>query len=147
MQKPKPEEGLAEEWLAILEDGIDARKAKERAEEEERCERLHIKLEDDEQKKQKRKDREYREISEHLRALKMNKFDVCLPPSEDRWWDTEDYRIAEFRELYERVSDMTDWVDFSCYQSQKYARGMLHVTQTAFRFILDVTRGRRYKVM
>ena len=50
MQKPKPEEGLAEEWLAILEDGIDARKAKERAEEEERCERLHIKLEDDKQK-------------------------------------------------------------------------------------------------
>ena len=140
------EEGLAA-CLAMLEEGIDAREAKERAEEKERRERLRIKLEDDEQKEKKRKDRQYGEISEFLRALKMNKFDVCLSPSEARWWDTEDYRIAEFRELYERVSDMTDWVDFSCYQSQKYEKGMLHVTQTAFRFILDVTRGRRYKVM
>ena len=123
------------------------RRRKEQRGKKERCERLHIKLEDDKQKEKKRKDREYREIYEHLRAFKMNKFDVCLPPSEVRWWDTEDYRIAEFRELYERVTDQTEWVDFSCYQSQNYAKGMIHVTQTAFRFILDVTRSRRYKVM
>ena len=43
------EEGLAE-CLAMLEEGIDAREAKERAEEKERRERLRIKLEDDEQK-------------------------------------------------------------------------------------------------
>ena len=116
--------------------------------EEEGDEQLQIKIETVD--KQKRRERKERDISEYLQALKSGKFDVVeaiLKEETCQWWDTEAYCLAEEEHLYGRFQDMPSWVDFSCYESQEYAKGMEHVAQEAFRFILDKTQGKKkYKV-
>ena len=116
--------------------------------EEEGDEQLQIKIETVD--KQKRRERKERDIAEYLQAFKSGKFDVveAIPKEETcQWWDTEEYCLAEEEHLYGRFQDMPSWVDFSCYESQEYAKGMEHVAQEAFRFILDKTQGKkRYKV-
>ena len=65
---------------------------------------------------------------------------------EKRWWDTAEYRKAEKEQLWDKVNETTDFIDFSCYLEQDYSKGMLAVTDKAFRFVMDVTTGREYKV-
>ena len=111
-------------------------------------EQLQIKIETVD--KQKWRERKERDISEYLQAFKSGKFDVveAIPKEETcQWWDTKEYCLAEEEHLYGRFQDMPSWVDFSCYESQEYAKGMEHVAQEAFRFILDKTQGnKKYKV-
>ena len=138
------EEGYDETTLELLAllgeeaDEVTAEEVKrERAVEEERQAR-------------KRRQRAEKELSEQLQLLKKNKLDqsdMDLPARANRWWDTAEYRRAEWKELYDRVNDGMAWIDFSCYESLDYSKGMLHVTDTVFRFVLAVTRGRKYKVM
>lgn len=118
-------------------------------EDKEEMEQLQIEIEAVD--KQKRRERKERDISEYLQAFKSGKFNAveAIPKEEtcQWWWDTEEYCLAEEQHLYGRFQDMPSWVDFSCYESQIYAKGMEHVAQQAFRFILDKTQGKkRYKV-
>ena len=140
------EDGV-QDLLALLED-------KEGMEEEgeDGDEQLQIKIETVD--KQKRMEAKERDISEYLRAFKSGKCKVVeailhhhLQEETCQWWDTEEYCLAEEEHLHGRFQDMPSWVDFSCYESQEYAKGMEHVAQEAFRFILNKTQGKkRYKV-
>ena len=64
------------------------------------------------------------------------------------WWQTPDYQAAEKEYLWDKFDDMglPGFVDFSCYLSQDYSKGMVAVADKAFRFVQDVTEGRDYKV-
>jgi hypothetical protein len=64
------------------------------------------------------------------------------------WWQTPDYQAAEKHYLWDKFDEMgrPGFVDFSCYLSQDYSKGMVAVADKAFRFVQDVTEGRDYKV-
>ena len=62
------------------------------------------------------------------------------------WWEMAEYGAAEKKNLWDKMDETTDFVDFSCYLSQDYSTGMVAVADKAFRFVLDVTQGRDYKV-
>ena len=100
-------------------------------------------------KEEQKKERE-RDISQFLQAFKSGNFDEpeAIIPKEKpcQWWLTEDFRRAQDEHLYGRFQDLPSWVDLSCCESQDYAKGMEHVAQKAFRFILNKTQGKQYKV-
>jgi hypothetical protein len=65
----------------------------------------------------------------------------------DLWWKNQDLADAEHLCLYSRLNDpRSKFVDFSCYDSQQYDKGLLHMTNVAYEFILSVVKGREYKV-
>jgi hypothetical protein len=65
----------------------------------------------------------------------------------DRWWKNQDFADAEYLCLHSRLNDpRSKIVDFSCYDSQQYDKGLLHMTNVAYQFILSVVQGREYKV-
>ena len=100
--------------------------------------------------RKKLKEERERDISQLLQAFKSGKFDEpeAIIPKEKpcQWWLTEDFRRAQDEHLYGRFQDLPSWVDLSCCESQDYAKGMEHVAQKAFRFILNKTQGKQYKV-
>ena len=101
-------------------------------------------------KEEQKKEEQERDISQFLQAFKSGNFDEpeAIIPKEKpcQWWLTEDFRRAQDEHLYGRFQDLPSWVDLSCCESQDYAKGMEHVAQKAFRFILNKTQGKQYKV-
>jgi hypothetical protein len=70
----------------------------------------------------------------------------------DRWWENTGPMgwNLEKAELWCITDPMNQprshFCDISCYQSQQYEKGLLHMTSVAFEFILAETRDREYKV-
>ena len=65
----------------------------------------------------------------------------------DRWWDNQDFADAADRCLFSRLDDpRSHFVDLSCYTSQDYEKGLLHMTNVAYEKISSVVRGREFKV-
>ena len=84
---------------------------------------------------------------EYVRACKMMRLSLAHMKATP-WWQTPDYQAAEKEYLWDKFDDMglPGFVDFSCYLSQDYSKGMVAVADKAFRFVQDVTEGRDYKV-
>ena len=65
----------------------------------------------------------------------------------DRWWDNQDFADAEEQCLFSRLDEpRSDFIDLSCYTSQDYEKGVLHMTNVAYQKIVDVVRDREFKV-
>ena len=70
----------------------------------------------------------------------------------ERWWENMGPMgwNLEKAELWCITDPMNQprshFCDISCYQSQQYEKGLLHMTSVAFEFILAETRDREYKV-
>ena len=96
-------------------------------------------------------DEESESDEEYVRACKMMRLSLAHGTTSMKatpWWQTPDYQAAEKEYLWDKFDEMglPGFVDFSCYLSQDYSKGMLAVADKAFRFVQDVTKGRDYKV-
>ena len=137
----------SDEWLDLLEDR-DPERGEEEVEEieemQKEVEEMQKEVEEEAPVEEDDFDSQLTENEDPDDLESARKMARSMP---DRWWDTQDFADAAERCLHSRLDDpRSNFLDLSCYMSQDYEKGLLHMTNVAYEKIISVVQDREYKV-